>query len=223
MTKNLTTVLPWLKLLGLVGCLLSAPAEAREFSADLVTTPAHGEATSTSGKLRVSGDKVRIETPDFADGFFLTGITRAGAYFVRPAERIFMEARRSSRLPQLLVPVDPNDPCPQWQAAAKLVGAAGAGELRCERAGEETVDGRAAVMVRATSPDQEFVGWIDPELKFPLKFRMADGTTVAVGHLEEGPQPQALFEIPPGFRKFDPEALLKRIKQSDVWVEPPPQ
>ena len=31
-----------------------------------------------------------------------------------------------------------------------------------------------------------------------------------------------LFEIPPGFRKFDPQTLIKRIKQSDVWVDAPP-
>jgi len=29
-------------------------------------------------------------------------------------------------------------------------------------------------------------------------------------------QPALLFEIPAGFRKFSPEALIKRIKQSDV-------
>jgi hypothetical protein len=27
-----------------------------------------------------------------------------------------------------------------------------------------------------------------------------------------------LFEIPPGLRKFDPQTLIQRIKQSDVWV-----
>ena len=32
------------------------------------------------------------------------------------------------------------------------------------------------------------------------------------------PQPAQLFEIPPGFRKFDPQLVIERIKQSDVWV-----
>ena len=32
------------------------------------------------------------------------------------------------------------------------------------------------------------------------------------------PQPARLFEVPQGFRKFDPEALIRQIKQSDVWV-----
>jgi hypothetical protein len=222
MTKYLTTIVPWLTLLGLIGCVLSASTQAREFSAELIVTPSQGGAGTPSGKLRVSDDKVRIETNDFSDGFFLIGSKGLDAYFVRPADRIFMDARRSSRLPQLFVPVDPNDPCRQWQAAAARAGSVGSAEWRCERVGEEIADGRTTVMVRATASDQElFVGWVDPELKFPLKIRMADGVTVAVGGIEETPQPQALFEIPSGFRKFDPEALIKRIKQSDVWVEPP--
>jgi hypothetical protein len=30
-----------------------------------------------------------------------------------------------------------------------------------------------------------------------------------------------LFEIPNGARKFDPRALIERIKQSDVWLDTP--
>ena len=28
------------------------------------------------------------------------------------------------------------------------------------------------------------------------------------------------FAIPPGFRNFDPRALIERIKHSDAWVDP---
>ena len=49
---------------------------------------------------------------------------------------------------------------------------------------------------------------------------MADGTAVDLKNIQEQPQPASLFEIPPGYRKFDPKALLERIKQSDVWVDP---
>jgi hypothetical protein len=44
---------------------------------------------------------------------------------------------------------------------------------------------------------------------------------VGVGIVQERPQPTALFEMPANFRKFDPHWLIERIKQSDVWVEPP--
>ena len=51
---------------------------------------------------------------------------------------------------------------------------------------------------------------------------MGDGVTITVQNLQEGPQSARLFVIPTNFRKFDPQALIKRIKQSDVWVDQPP-
>jgi hypothetical protein len=219
--------LTWLSLLGLAGVLGwgCAPAQAQQFSADLVRTELHGGAVASVGKLRVFNDKVRIEMPDFPDGFFLIDGASRAAYFARPGERVFMDARQSSRLTQLFVSVDLGDPCPQWQAMAKLAGATEptSEPWRCERIGEEPVDGRDVVAYRAvSSPGREILGWIDPNLKFPLRIRLQDGTSIAAQNVHEEPQPARLFEIPPDFRKFDPQALIKRIKQSDVWVEESP-
>jgi hypothetical protein len=228
MAKGPMIVLPsnlmWPSLLALVGLLLCgrAPAQAQQFSADLVTT--HGDgATALAGKLRVFDDKVRIETPDLADGFFLIDGSNRVAYFARPAARIFMDARQSSRLTQMFVAVDPGDPCRQWQIMAKLAGAGDPSEpWRCERIGEDIIDGRRALAYRAiSSPGRDIVGWISPELKFPLRIKLEDGATIMVQNIQDGPQSARLFEIPPGFRKFDPQALIKRIKQSDVWVDKP--
>jgi hypothetical protein len=214
-------------LLGFAGVLMCsyASAQAQQFSADLVTTHADGMATAAAGKLRVFDNKVRIETPDFADGFFLTDEPNRAAYFARPTERIFMDARQSSRLTQLFVSVDPGDPCRQWQIMANLAsGGDQSNQWRCERIGEEIVDGRHAAVYRAiSSPEQEFVGWIDPELKFPLRIKMEDGATITVENIQEGTQSARLFVIPTNFQKFDPQALIKRVKQSDVWVNQPPQ
>jgi hypothetical protein len=220
---------PWLRLLGLgvlvgaFGCG-SAPVQAQHFSADLVRTAIPGGAAASFGKLSVSDDKVRIETPDFPDGFFLIDGASRAAYFARPRERVFMDARQSSRLTQLLVPLDLGDPCLQWQAMAKVAGVTNANApWRCERIGEESVGGRDVVVYRAIpSPGRELVGWIDPKLKFPLRMRLEDGVSISVENIREEPQPVLLFEIPGNFGKFDPEALIKRIKQSDVWVEETP-
>jgi hypothetical protein len=217
----------WLGRFILFGLLIcgAAVAQAQQFSADLVASHADGTAAASAGKLRVSEGKVRIETPDLADGFFLIdGIGRA-AYFARPAQRIFMDARQSSRLTRIFVPVDPADPCRQWQTMAQVAGAAEAGDSwRCERLGEGVIDGRRAAAYQAILPSgKHFVGWIDPELKFPLRILMEDGATIAVRNIQQEPQPKALFEIPASFRKFDPQALIERIKQSDVWVEPLPK
>jgi hypothetical protein len=216
----------WLSLFGLIGALISGcvPAQAQQFSADLVRARPHDGTATSAGKLRVFDDKVRIEMPDFPDGFFLIDGASRAAYFARPGERVFMDARQSSPLTHLLVPVDVGDPCLQWQAMAKLAGATdGNDPWRCERVGEESIDGRGVVTYRAiSSPGRDILGWIDPKLKFPLRIRLEDGTSITAKNIREEPQSARLFEIPPGFRKFDPEALIKRIKQSDVWVEGPP-
>jgi hypothetical protein len=225
MTKALINVVPsslkWLGLLTVTGALLCgfAAAHAQQFSADLVIVRHEGAAAEPAGKLHVLDGKVRLETPELADGFFLVDGATPTAYFVRPAARVFMDARQSSRLTRMFVPVDPDDPCRQWQAMAKLAGSADHGDWRCERAGEETIGGRSAVAFHAASTtDHELVGWIDAALRFPLRIKTQDGAVITAENIRDEPQPAQLFEIASGFRKFDPQALIKRIKQSDVWV-----
>jgi hypothetical protein len=106
--------------LGVLGGLafLGCPAAAQQFSADIVTTGVTGWAGGAAGKLYVSNGAVRLETPDLPASFFVVNGDTGTAYLVRPAQRVFMDAKQSSRLTQILVPVDPEDPCEQWQAMA---------------------------------------------------------------------------------------------------------
>jgi hypothetical protein len=172
-----------------------------------------------AGKLRVFDDKVRLETPELADGFFLIDGGKPTAYFVRPRARIFMDAKQSSRLTRMFVPVDPDNPCRQWQAMAKLAGVPGQGDWRCERAGEETIGTQSAIGYRVVPPSgQEFLGWIDPARKFPLRIKTEDGAIITAENVSDEPQPAQAFEMPANLRKFDPQALIEQIKQSDVWV-----
>jgi hypothetical protein len=214
-----------LALCALVGLMLAGQAQAQRFSADLVLTQDNA-ASVPAGRLFVLDDKVRIETPELADGFFLIDGAKSAAYFVRPATRIYMDARQSSRLTSLFVPVDPDDPCRQWQAMARLAGGAETGDWRCERIGQETIShetigGGEAIAYRAFSAERaQFTGWIDRLRKFPVRIKTADGATIAVENIRDDAQPAQPLEIPSGFRKFDPEGLIQRIKQSDVWVAP---
>jgi hypothetical protein len=197
---------------------------AVEFSADIVSYDAAGSTTG-GGRVFVSNSgKVRIETPDAPTGFFLIDGAAATAVFVRPAQQIFMDARQSSRLTQIFLPVDPSGPCSQWQAAARNAGAPNTGgEWHCERSDAARVEGGATtVQYTVVSPDQKSTQrWIDTTLGFPVKLRMSDGKTLALEHIRVAAQPENLFSVPPGYRKSDPQALIDRIKQSDVWVEPP--
>ena len=202
--------------LGLIAMSGSATAQTQQFSADIVIQ--RGEATTPAGRLRVLDGKVRIEAAELADGFFLIDTAMPAAYFVRPGAHIYMDARQSSRLTRLLVPVDPDEPCRQWQAMAHLAGLTEQGDWRCERTGEELIDGRHANVFHAVSGSGQLFGWIDPSRRFPLRIKTEDGTVIALEHLKDEPQSASLFEPPPNFRKFSPEALIERIKQSDVWV-----
>jgi hypothetical protein len=127
------------KSLSLVSCLLGAAsllggaASAQEFSADLVTTTTQGHRAAESGKINVDKDVVRIESPGFQNGRFLVDVSAGSAICLLPARHIFMDAKQSSPLTQLLVRVDPNDPCRTWQKMAQVAGAADqGGQWRCE-------------------------------------------------------------------------------------------
>jgi hypothetical protein len=223
MSKDSMIVLPprraWFGRLALAGALLcSSAARAQQFEASLVI--ARDGGATTAGKLRVSGDKVRIETPDLPGSFFVIDGAKPAAYFVRPAMRVFMDARQSSPLTRLFVPVDPDNPCMQWQAMAKVAGIADQGDWRCERIGEQAVGTRSTIAYRAISArGLELKGWVDAAYKFPLRIETVDGAVISVENVRDESQPAQSFEIPAGFRKFSPEMIIEQVKQSDVWVE----
>jgi hypothetical protein len=199
------------------------PVQAQQFSADLVRIDANSAEPRPAGKLNVADSKVHITTSELPTGFFLVLRDADAAYFVRPAQKVFMDAKQSSPLTQVFVIVDPDDPCRRWQDMAKIAGAAdGGGEWRCERVGDDIVRGRRAIKYRAISPQgRQHFGWIDRQLHFPVRLQSEDGTITELANIEEAAQPEGLFLIPAGYRKFDPQLLIERIKQSDVWVEQP--
>jgi hypothetical protein len=193
-----------------------------EFSADIVSRDASGSVIDTGGRLYAANGKVRIETSAAAAGFFLVDGATTTALFVRPGQQVFMDARQSTGLTRIFLPVDPSGPCAQWQAAARTSGVASAsGDWHCERAETASVDGHDTIEYTVTSPDREATqGWIAAELGFPVKWRASDGTTFTLEHIRIEAQPPDLFTVPAGYRKSDPQALIERIKHSDVWVDP---
>jgi hypothetical protein len=196
-------------------------ASASEFSADIVSRDTSGAATGTTGRLYVSNGKVRIETAAAAAGYFLIDGATATALFVRPRQQVFMDARQSTRLTRIFIPVDPANPCAQWQAAAQNAGVPGAGgDWHCEPAHTTRVDG--VVEYTVTAPDGESTQrWIAADLQFPVKLRASDGTTLTLEHIRLEAPAADRFSVPAGYRKSDPQALVERIRHSDVWVEPP--
>ncbi len=201
---------------------LSGVAQAQSFSADLIYLDADGHVGSTQGRIHVGVEKVRVEVPELPKDYFVVDLAARIATLVRPSRHVFMDAKQSSGVTDLLVRVDPDDPCAQWQVMARVSGASENGSMwRCERLGEEMLDGRAAVKYKTVSPRGEAaVSWIDEDLHFLRKMRDGDGRELRVQGIQAGPQAEQLFEIPANYRKFDPLQLIERIKQSDVWIAP---
>lgn len=202
--------------------LLHSAATAAQFSADIVEWGADGQPKGPSGKVYVLDNKARIETPDVADGFFLVDGDANAAFFVRPTKRVFMDAKQSSQLTQILIPLDLDDPCLKQQAMAANAGATeSGGQWRCNRIGPEIIGGRETIAYSAETPRGERISeWIDLELKVVVKSRIEGGATFELKNVRNGAQAASLFEIPASYQKFDPRQLIEIIKQSDVWVEP---
>ncbi len=203
-----------------IAVLVPHVASAQQFSAELLRRDAAGQISK--GRLLVAGDKIRIEAPDLQTGFFLVRTDAKTAYFVQLDRRVFMDARQSSILTELLVPIDPDAPCQQWQQMAEISGSAtGGAAWQCNRIGTETHDGHTIVKYDMTSPrGKRYSGWIDPQLRYVVRFEADDGSTTELTNVQEVRQPDDAFMIPPGLRKFDPMQLMELVKHSDVWVDP---
>jgi hypothetical protein len=210
-------------LLLLVGgsCIAQAPSPPPQFSADIIRRDASGAAIGPAAKLYVAGHKTRIDGIDASGGFFITDSEAESALFVRPAQHIYMDAEQSTPLTQIFIPVEPRDPCQQWQTAARIAGAASNDGWRCVLIGSANIDNRETleyqVLSRGSAGSRR---WIESGLGFPVRSRTADGATTALENIRIESQPQSLFSVPPDYRKLDPRALIERIKHSDVWAEP---
>ena len=200
----------------------SAGASAQSsphFAADIVSYGgARGGATA---KLHAADHKTRIEVGGAPDGFFISDSDAGTALFVRSAQRLYVDARQSTPLTQIFVWVDPYDPCRQWRTAATTAGVLKAGEWHCELIERATVNQREILKYRVLTPDSRATyGWIDASIGFPIKWQTVDGQVFALENIAFEAQPASLFSIPPDYRKLDPQALLERIRHSDVWAEP---
>jgi hypothetical protein len=204
----------------LVVVLVPNVASAQQFSAELTRRDAAGQISK--GRLLVAGDKIRIEAPDLQTGFFIVRTDAKTTYFVQPDRGVFMDARQSSILTELLVPIDPDAPCQQWQEMAQISGsAAGGAAWRCDRIAAETHDGHTVLKYDMTSPrGRHYSSWIDPQLRYVVRIEAYDGSTTELTNVQEVPQPDSAFTIPAGLQKFDPMQLMEIVKHSDVWVDP---
>jgi hypothetical protein len=195
---------------------------AREFSADIISRDSSGAVPATVARLYAARGKVRIEPVELAGGFFLIDHEAPATLLVRPGQRVYMNARQSSPLTQIFVPVDIAEPCRQWRSAMEDAGAGKrADRWHCELHAKVEMHGRKTLEFRTTSTeDVADKRFIDVQLQFALKVIAADGSSLSLENIRVNPQQADLFTLPGNYRLFDPRAVVERIKHSDVWAGP---
>jgi hypothetical protein len=204
----------------------AAAAEEPQFSADIVFRDPSGMETQARARLYAAHRKIRIETAEAADGYFLIDSEASSAIFVRPSLRSVMDAKQSSRLTRIFISARAADACRRWQSAEVSAGVpAGAVPWRCEQIESRPTQDAGMIEYRVQSAGQlPSERWVALDLNVPVKTQSTDGATISLERIRLEAQPPELFVVPPDYRKVDPRAVIERIKHSDVWAEhtPPP-
>lgn len=207
--KRGVVILPLLALALALG-LTDAPARAQQFSADMIVTGGHSQASEQPRKLYVSNGKMRMETGGRSGGVMLSDATAKTAVMLMPQMKAYLDIGKMGMVSQAFMAVDPENPCPQWQEIAKSFDKKNV-TWTCKRVGQETVNGRATLKYQANSSEgEQAYAWIDPKLKFLVKSEDGKGRGMELRNIQEGAQPANLFEIPAGYRKLDAQMMMQQ-------------
>ena len=96
-------------------------------------------------------------------------------------------------------PRDPSNPCAEW---IEMVRKHYQVELRCRKIRDEILDGRQTENWQGSATPAGGWGdiWYDPKLRFVIKLRSYPKRALLEGYdlqeIQEGPQPDTLFELP---------------------------
>jgi hypothetical protein len=184
--------------------LLPSVSRAQDFSADVAYTAPKSQGassrpqpTSEGSRLFVSKDKMRLDTPGVSPTALLVDFGNQTTTVLFPAHKAYQEL--ASGPAQYFRVTDPDNACPDWR---KAVGK----EIACEKEGNDLVDGRKTVryLNKSASRGSGVFVWIDPSLKFVIKWEDADGGA-ELHNIKEGPQRAELFTVPPGYDVLKPQ------------------
>lgn len=178
------------------------------FSADEVLTPNNRAEQPFTGKIYFDGTgRMRIDMN--ARGQTSTSIVDTKnkvAYTIMPQQQMYMEMNldqidKMQKGRASFTPYDASRPC------------ANQPDYTCAKVGSESVNGRSCDKWEFTSKStsKKHWSWIDQRNHIAIKTLMADGTTVEMKNIQEGPQPASLFQVPAGYRKMDMGGLMKNM------------
>ena len=156
---------------------------------------------------------MRIENIAAGAGTMLTDSRANTTYVLMPQQKIYLDVKANGQFTNAFMPVDPNNPCPQWQEMAKAA-RKDMSQWSCKRVGDNTVNGRSAVKYQAvTAQGKVQYAWLDTKLKFLVKAEDAEGKGMELKNIKEGSQPASLFEIPADYRKMDMQQMIQERMQ----------
>lgn len=177
----------------------SLPTFAQQFSAILVHLKPEG---AVSSNVSVRGEKIRFETQAPRKGGIAVLDLRQQTGFIALPEgntyTVLPQGRIPAPLPFFLT-TDSENACPAWE---KLVGKPGS----CSKVGDVTLNQRPAVQYKGLAKNGDAgIVWVDRKLNFVVKWE-GQRSAAELREIHEGPQPLALFEVPKGYDKVDPQA-----------------
>ena len=170
-----------------------------QFSGDMAITRKDSQGQQV--KIYMGGTRMRSEMAMRGhDTVAIMDMGKKVAYILMPQMKMYMESsmeepsRHGAGFADLMKLAATNDPCSTRKDAT------------CTKAGTETVNGRSCdKWLMKTSNGPETV-WMDQKLHFPIRKETAE-STLNVTNVKEGSQPESLFEVPAGYRKFDPRMM----------------
>ena len=194
--------------------LLTLGAFAQEFSADFVNIGKDRSHASPS-KIFVGKDKMRIETNEgggFGMGAMILDFADNKNIILIPARKMYMESMPQMKMQEKNMwfrPDDPNNACPQYISLVKKHNPNE--NVTCRKIGADTLNGRSTIKYAGTSNNGSGFVWIDPKLRFVVKWLNDKGNGTEVDNIKEGSQDASLFEVPPDYHKFEmPQGMQPR-------------
>jgi hypothetical protein len=167
-------------------CLFAGTALATEFSADTVMT--HREGMKMTGKMYFKADKFRMDMKSPQAMTTITRVDKNLMWNIMHDQKMYMEMPMDLR----------NKPMVEEQFD---------GEIERTEVGSETIDGHPTkkylITVKTDDTVQKVYQWWATDIHFPVKTAAFDGSwTQEFKNVSLEKQPDSLFEVPSGYRKF---------------------
>jgi hypothetical protein len=195
--------------------LAGLAAAQTEFSGEIVNND-NQRTDRGPTKVYFGKDKMRFDSPGGKDpmggGAVIFDLATRGWVVLMPERHMYMEMpaqmMQKRGMYDFFRTGDVENACSDWLKMPQNQGGT------CHKIGNETVNGRSTVKYEGTNAKGETgLVWLDPKLRFPVKWQGKDGKGGEMRNIQEGSQPSSLFEIPAGFQKFDMGAMMGKMGQ----------